>query len=219
MPCGAPLRTTGSSLDNPILAARLEAVELGGYRLDTATLNFLEAQINALRPSVVLEFGSGVSTVCLAQFVTHVHPTFDGPRVISVEQDADYAAQTEALLEAAGLAGRAEVILAPVAPQIIEGRHTLCYALDPSRLGNALGSSRVGFVFIDGPSAVSGGSRFGTLPLVRHVLADGARFFVHDALRDAELEVAELWAKLPWIQLDGVYALGKGLLAGHVRSS
>jgi hypothetical protein len=40
-----------------------------------------------------------------------------------------------------------------------------------------------------------------------------------DALRDEELQVAQLWKQLEYIQVDGVYLNGKGLLAGRMAGA
>ena len=72
------------------------------------------------------------------------------------------------------------------------------------------------FVVIDGPAAQDG-ARFGTLPLIRRYLSSGARFYLDDALRDGEIDIAERWARLPYVQVNVVRLTEKGLLLGEVR--
>ena len=55
---------------------------------------------------------------------------------------------------------------------------------------------------------------FGTLPLVQDFLSARSRFYLDDALRDDEREVARRWAEMPGLEILGISPLGKGLLVG-----
>jgi len=215
LPAGWTVRSTAKSLRNPFLSNQLADIELGTWRLSAWTLNLLERQIRHLEPQVVLEFGSGVSTVCLARYMQELHGNLNRTYVFSIEQDADFAQETMRLLKALQLDQYVRVICAPLRSQVIEGVQTTCYDLTHTRLQSVLGTHRPDFVLIDGPVGESD-TRFGDLALVRDFLAPQARFFMDDALRDEELQVARLWKKLAYIQVDGVYLNGKGLLAGRI---
>ena len=71
-------------------------------------------------------------------------------------------------------------------------------------------------VVIDGPAAQDG-ARFGTLRLIRRYLNSGARFYLDDALRDGEIDIAERWARLPYVPVNVVRLTENGLLLGEVR--
>ncbi len=137
------------------------------------------------------------------------------PRILSIEQDVGQAGRTRGLLARAGLDREAVVLVAPLEDQVVEGRHTICYAL-PADLF-AVGGRPADLIVIDGPAGPAG-VRFGTLPLVRGYVRDGARFVLDDALRDGELAIAREWATLPYAKVAGIRLIEKGLLVGTVRA-
>lgn len=207
----------GRALRNPFLADALANDRLGIWALDAETINFLEERIASSRPSHILEFGAGVSTLCLARFMLEQgHDS--GPVVFSVEQNEWQAAQSRARLTALGLERLVRIIHAPLASQDIDGRQTDCYQLLPQALNEFLGGASPNMILIDGPAG-DGNARFGTLPLIQRHVAPGAVFFLDDALRDDELAVAMGWTQRPGIAVNGLYALGKGLLTGTVQAN
>ncbi len=207
--------TNGRTLRNSFLADRLAGSEFGEWSFSASTLNFLEDRLRVLRPKLVLEFGSGLSTVCLAHYMRELYGDSRRVCIFSIEQELNYAMNTMQLLEAAQLHRQVRIIHSPLRQQVIEGIRTICYDLNPDFLNDALGDERPDFVVIDGPSAEAG-ARLGTLPLVRQFLSPGAWFFLDDALRDGELRVAQMWDRLPYIKVVGICFVGKGLLVGRV---
>ena len=91
---------------------------------------------------------------------------------------------------------------------------TSCYSL-PTEFVQTIAALRPGFVVIDGPTTET--DRFGTVPLIRPYLKTNALFYLDDALRDGELDLARRWARLPYIEVNGIYLTEKGLLQGNVR--
>jgi predicted O-methyltransferase YrrM len=152
----------------------------------------------------------------LARFLRDVHGESSSLRILSIDQDETYAAETRASLRRAGLADGVRVLACPLSMQTIEGFTANCYTM-PSR--DELGDLwvPVDLVLIDGPAAESG-ARFGTLPLVKGYLASDAEFLLDDALRDGELDTLERWARLPYVRLRGMRLIDKGLLVGQVNS-
>ena len=209
-------RSTGRSLQNHFLASRLADVELGDWPLDHCTLDFLERQIQIHQPEVVLEFGSGVSTACLARYMRELHGDSDRVYVFSIDQELAYARETLQLLKAVEVEKHARVAHAPLREQLIDGSRTTCYDLSGDFVMGLLGGNRPDFVVIDGPAA-GPDTRLGTLPLVQPFLKPGALFFLDDALRDGELGVAQRWSQLPAVEVNGVHLFGEGLLVGQVR--
>jgi hypothetical protein len=208
-------RTDASGVGAATLRELLDGVELGYWALGPRTIDALVCTIEQTRPGAIIEYGSGVSTVVLGWAVRTVWGPSTQPRVVSVEQSELHAAETRALLARAGLEDEAVVIVAPLAEQDIEGLRTSCYAL-PDRLSDAIGGRPADLVVIDGPVGPAG-VRFGTLPLARQYLRDGATFLLDDALRDGELEIARRWASLPYARVDGIRLIEKGILVGAVR--
>jgi len=47
----------------------------------------------------------------------------------------------------------------------------------------------------------------------------GARWFLDDAFRDGELGILRKWQRLPGIEVNGIYPIGKGLATGYFVGS
>ena len=202
---------------NAALAALLGERELGGWSLSPAAVDLLEQAILEHRPELILEFGSGVSTACLAHFQRELAGIVGRPLVVSLEEDKDQARTTSALLDELGLAGTAAVLAAPLADRAVEGGIERCYEPPIGALTQLFGGRRAGLVLVDGPSLPSGGSRFATVPLARDLIASGAVVFLDDARRDSELAVARRWKRLPWLDVRAIHLVGKGVLEARVR--
>ena len=212
-PTFAEARASAASLQDPALADLLRGEELGTWALGPRTIDLLGAEILRQKPQLVLELGSGISTVSLAHMMSRLHGSSGGPYVVSIEQSSEMAGKTGRLLERAGLERFAEVHVRELADQTIGDRDTACY--DLSDLGELL-PGPADFVLVDGPSGPPG-VRYGTLPLTLPHCADGARFYLDDALRDDELDIGAAWAGLPGIEIEGIYPFETGLLAGTIR--
>jgi hypothetical protein len=208
------LKETGRKLRNPVLRSALETDEMGTWSMSPATLNFLEKEIQRRKPAVILELGSGLSTICLAQYMYETHGGASRLYVCSLEQDAASIDGTRQRLRTLGLDAFVRIFHAPLAPQVFEGVQTSCYSLPPDFV-RLIAAIRPTFVVIDGPATETG--RFGTVPLIRHYVRANALFYLDDALRDGELDVAQRWTRLPYVELNGIYLTEKGLLQGNVR--
>jgi predicted O-methyltransferase YrrM len=198
------------------LASHLRGRELGNWSLGPLSLTYLRNLVLQHRPSRLLEFGSGISTLVLAHAMTEARGGGEeGPLVISVEQENVHASSTRDLLSDAGLDHLAMVVVAPLSRQQIEGIWTTCYAL-PESLSVIFRDRRADLVVIDGPAAEAG-ARFGTLPLARPFVGANASFVLDDALRDGELRIARRWRSLPYIEIEGIRLIEKGLLTGIIH--
>lgn len=206
--------SNGRRLSNSYLAETLAQEELGTWALDAQVLNFLELEIAKRKPAAILEFGAGLSTICLAHYQNKIWGASPTPRVFSIEQNEWQVEKSWQQLGKLGLADNVRILHAPVVPQVIEGRETPCYRLPADILSGFLGDIRPEFVLVDGPAG-DGDTRFGTLPLVKDYLGPDTVVYLDDALRPEELLVAKLWRDLPYLSLSGVRLFGKGLLAGH----
>jgi hypothetical protein len=90
----AGVDSDGTALTNPFLANRLGDRGFGDWTISAQAVNLLERDIRARPPHRVLEFGSGLSTACLARYMAENAPDARQPSVISLEQDADFCAET-----------------------------------------------------------------------------------------------------------------------------
>ncbi len=205
---------TGRDIRDPTLAALIGSQEIGTWSLGPATLDFLAAEVRRSRPARVLEFGSGVSTVCLAKLLADLDGTVPAPRLVAMEQDRSYAAQTTEWLRTRGLDSIARVTYAPLEQGTVEGRPTASYTI-PDDVRRIFQQVAAEMLLIDGPAAEPGG-RFATLPVARQLAAPRAAFILDDALRDGELSCLRLWRGLPYVAVHGIRLIEKGLLLGSL---
>jgi predicted O-methyltransferase YrrM len=210
---------TGRVLENEFLAHRLADTVFGQWTAAAQALNLIEQKIYQSQPTLVLEFGSGVSTSCLAQYMREVHGSVNRTFVITVEEDSNRREETYARAASLGLAKHVSLVHAPLKRQMLKGRETICYQLT-GELRSLLVHQPPEFVFIDGPGPTQDRlSRYGTLPLCQEFVAPGSSFYLDDALRDRELEAGRLWSAIPGISVQGLFFVGHGLLTGRIGGS
>lgn len=202
-------------LENPFLRRELTGYRPSLWAMNAVPLNFLERRVRDLQPKAILEFGSGLSTVCMAQYMREIWPGERRTFIYSIEQEKKAADDTFSLLQSVGLEGFVRVLVRPVSQQNVAGVSLVSYDLPPAVLESFFGQTRPKFVVVDGPF-VSGLGRFATLLLARDFLAADTVFFLDDALRDVELEVARRWAKLPGFSIHGLYLIRTGILEGRI---
>lgn len=164
-----------------------------GWALSPTTGMAVWHLLEQLRPSVVLEFGCGLST---ALFANYCHRALamgrPRPRVISVEHESTWITQTSKLLEENALGNIVDFVHAPLSEQSIMGEQHIAYTLETEALTRLIPPTGVDFVFIDGPPGVIG--RIGGLPLIANKLCSGAHILLDDAYRPGEDKVWATWA-------------------------
>lgn len=157
----------------------------GGWALSPGNLLQLTHVVAQRRPGLVVECGSGTSSIWLG----HTVRLAGSGRVVSLEHDATYAAVTTALVEEHGLGGIVEVRHAPL-EEIEVGDQTFAWY---SRAAWA-DLTEIGVLMIDGPPDRTGPqARYPAVPLLAHVLAANAEVFLDDAARDSERTIIERW--------------------------
>lgn len=162
----------------------------GGWPLDRGSAAELVGRLAARAPGVVVECGSGSSTLLLGEWAKAT-----GARVVSLEHDERWARRTRAALASRGLAGHVDVRHAP----LIQTDTGPWYDTDlPDGIDLAL---------IDGPPMATGG-RAATLPHLLPHMAAGWEAILNDADRPGEQAALAAW------QRDhGVHVTGCGPLA------
>lgn len=202
---------------DPVLA-QLSDYAFSVYSMEPTALAFLKDMFTTYKPTTVIELGSGISTAILSRHMREIHGDGIEPRYVTVDQSADFALQTQSMLERVGTSDMVHMIVADTRAVEIEGRKTSWYGLNAEKFGRALGGRKADLVIIDGPTAGGphgvAGSRFAALPLLKPYLAHEALFFMDDAFRDPELEIAAAWAGLDYVQIFGHTSAGKGVLVG-----
>jgi hypothetical protein len=189
---------------------RRHRLDVGGWALDVDTLDHLAQAMREQGLSRILEFGSGTSTVVLGALAAEL-----GGRLLSIEQDPRYRDLTTAAIDVRGLSASVSVTLAPLVPTTTLGLRTIFYDVSEG-IRDQIRALRPQLVLVDGPSQVSGASRLAAVPSLIDLVDPGTQFAMDDAFRDAELRIGELWQEHPDLRVDGVLALGAGLLVGSI---
>lgn len=144
--------------------------------------------IDQLRPSLVFECGSGMSTVLIAERLRRA----GGGRVVSLESGEEFAAATRARLSAAGLDGYATVVHAPLVERRIGDESWQWYA--PSYESEL--EAPIDLLIVDGPPGHSARlARYPALPLLRPHLGADVVILLDDGDRDDERAAAFRWAR------------------------
>lgn len=157
-----------------------EALDLFPFTAWSISRNCARAlyeRVQKLNARVIVDFGSGASTIALAHYARET-----GARLVSFEHDPDFYKVTKRVLVEAELLQFADLRLARIAPL---GGHR-GYVVD--ELPND-----IDFVFIDGPPGTIG--RRGTLPSVASKLAPKWEVWLHDGLRPGEQADVRAWQK------------------------
>lgn len=182
-----PVPAGAEAIADAFLRDRLAGRELGTWALSARAIDLLVRTVRRHRPQLAVEFSSGVSTLALAHAM---RPLEQAPWVISIEQDADHAEATRAMLDDAGLGDAAVVLHAPLVQT--DGRSA--YDLDAELLAGHIAGRTVGIVVVDGPAAEPG-ARVTTLPALCPHLRAPCPLLLDDALRDGELYAARAWLR------------------------
>jgi predicted O-methyltransferase YrrM len=207
----------GTALANPYLAEHLAERRFGDWTISAQAMNLIEQAIRVRPPRRVLEFGSGLSTACLARYMVESAPEAPRPAVISVEENADFCTEAGALVGKLGLADTARVHHAPLLRKDVAGRSVNVYDL-PAEVLAELASEPPDLVFIDGPGKAGGRfSRWAVLHMVLPLLPNGFCFYLDDALSDSALDYGRLWDEIPGVEVAGVALVGHGVLVGRYR--
>jgi predicted O-methyltransferase YrrM len=154
------------------------------------------------RPALVVECGSGVSTLIIAYGLEQL----GRGRVIALEHDAEFAAATRAELERHGLTDYARVVHAPLAPVELDGATYRWYARDALD-----GLPPIDMVVDDGPPRYLGDRlRYAALPVLAPKLAPRG-VFVLDVIGPEERANLERWKReLPEFRQHLLLATRKG---------
>jgi hypothetical protein len=162
--------------------------------MSPAGLATVATEVALAERRVVVELGSGVSTVVLARLAREL-----GGRVFAVEHSPGWAGWVRRALERDGLEELATVIEAPLRPHPLSLSDAPWY--DPDALG-ALPAEGIELLVVDGPPGYGEGmsrSRHPALPALEGRLAPGALVVLDDAEREGEREILDVWERdLPW---------------------
>ncbi len=182
---------------------------LRGWATSPDVLLRLHAHIMATRPRVIVEFGSGASTLVIADALRQ-----NGVgKLVSIEHSDHYGAQTLGTLHAESLEGWVDLRIGDL--EAWEGEHLNPEdAEKPSRwypVSLLEGVGSVDLLWVDGPpGATCLFSRYPALPALADKLSPNAEVWMDDTIRQEEKDICEHWAKGHGFELE-YFPLEKGL--------
>jgi predicted O-methyltransferase YrrM len=156
----------------------------GQWALNPTDLLALLHVIEQRRPAVVVELGSGTSSIWIGYALQRL-----GGRLISIDHEPQYAGNTRGMVAAHGLGAVVEVRDAPLRP--IEVRGTSFDWYDVDALADVDG---IDLLVVDGPPGSTGPmSRYPAVDMLRHKLSRTAAVFLDDLSRSDEQETLRRW--------------------------
>lgn len=172
-----------SGLDQPF------PVPFGGsWALTPDAAVVLAREVVVRKPGVVVELGSGASTVMVGRLLKQL----GHGRLISLDHDPEWASQTRRYIVASGLQDIVEVIDAPLTRQQFDGKDYDWYQV-PEQLRDI---QQIDMITVDGPPQAKDTSilsRYPALPAFAEKLSPQAIIYVDDAGRDTEQNMIKTW--------------------------
>lgn len=157
----------------------------GGWAMDAANLAAALHVIERQRPSVVVEFGGGTSTVWIGKLLRRL----GAGRIVSLDHDADFAESTRTVVERFGLGDLVDIRVVDLVPAGLADHETAWYEV--SVLDDL---DAIDVILVDGPPEKTGPlARYPAVPLCFDRLSDGAVILVDDTLRPDEVTMINRW--------------------------
>ena len=175
---------------------RVPLVPADGWAANPDLLALLVHLATVARPSVVVELGSGTSSLWLGYVVERY-----GGRVISLDHDRAYAAAARREVATHELAATVDVRHAPLV-EVTAGEWEGQY-YDLSVLDDV---PRIDLLIVDGPPGdLQPRSREPAVPLLADRLSAGAHVVLDDARREDEAAVMTTWIERDGLELERHY--------------
>lgn len=160
------------------------------------------ALIKQHRPRVILEIGSGVSTLIAGYCLREIGEGI----VVSLEHDERFAQSTAENIIQHGLQDFAQVIYAPLKPISLSQTTHLWY--DTSQLASL---PPIDLLIVDGPpEKTQVMARYPAVPILFNKLANGALILVDDFMRPDEYEMVNQWLRDYNLTIVNTFANEKG---------
>jgi predicted O-methyltransferase YrrM len=189
-----------------LIAARAPLPALRGWALSPDALRLIMTEVFARMPQLIVECGSGSSSVWLGYAVQRLGVG----RVVALEHDERFLSLTRELLRAHGLDDVVEVRHAPLVPW--NGLGSGAQPWYDVRVVADL--DKIGLLLVDGPPAkIDAAARYPALPVLLPKCADDVLIVLDDTVRAGESAVSDRWlAEHPELRRT-VHGFEKGLHA------
>lgn len=191
------------------LLSKTQLPPLRGWASSPDVLLYLHTHIMQTKPKVVVEFGSGASTLVIADALSQ-----NGEGMLfSIEHSDDYGAQTLFQLKQNCLTNWVDLRISGLVPWDAEhlnpedaSKPSLWY---PTSLLADIES--VDLIWVDGPPGnTCPYSRYPALPALSNQLSESAEVWMDDTIRQVEKDICEDWAQKYGFDLEYT-TLEKGL--------
>lgn len=160
---------------------------LGGWALDPRSALHLVSIIRKCRPKLVVELGSGTSTLWMGYVCEQI-----GARLVSIDHDRAYFLRTRELLQQHELEGVVDLRLAPLSPFETNGEEFSWYSTSA-----IMDLQSIDVLVVDGPpDSVGDATRFPALPALRDRLSRDATVLLDDSHRPGEIAAIERWTEM-----------------------
>lgn len=185
--------------------------ELSDWSIGVDTALIIASYIEKTRPSVVVELGSGFSTLVIAySLLKNKHGL-----CISVEDDEMYYHRMRAQLQEHGVEDWVQLLNCPLAQNILRSPPQPWYKLPSNLL-----PGKIDLLIIDGPAGnVHAQARYPALPELWRYLSSHALIMLNDAWRDDERLTVQRWlAEYPGLSCEclptqkGLYLLKRNVV-------
>jgi predicted O-methyltransferase YrrM len=168
-----------------LILPRAPLPALRGWAASPDVLHLLAETMWRQRPELIVECGSGSSSVWLGYLAEQAKPS----RVVCLEHDERYARMSRDLIRAHDLDAVVEIRYAPLADWSHGDRTYAWY--DTETLKDL---TDIGLLFVDGPPGTIGPqARFPAVPLLLPHCGDDAVIVLDDTIRDEETAISDRW--------------------------
>lgn len=158
---------------------------LGGWAMDPEAMLALVKLVLDSKPGLIVELGSGTSTVWLAMAIREL----GAGKIISYDHLEEYAAKTRQALARLGLEEWAEVRTVSLSSQQIAGNSFDWYDIPEPGV-----DGEVDVLIVDGPPGSTGPrARYPAVPRFLGTLHPASMIVIDDATRDDEKKVIAQW--------------------------
>jgi predicted O-methyltransferase YrrM len=175
-----------------VLPLRTPLPPMGEWAVSPDFARILVWVLQETRPRLVLELGSGASTVITGYVLSEAGIGC----LISLDHEADYSEQTRHQLVLHDLQDLVTVVTAPLEPVKVNGHRSRWYGAHATE-----DVGPIDLLVVDGPPSVDRWSRYPALPILMEKLSDSATVVVDDYKRDRDY-VASWLRDYPEFQLE-----------------